>query len=381
MKRKSHLTFFSVLVFLWAGLVVWNLLTPVKVFSANENRYLEKLPEFTLEDFISGEYMQHMDEFFNDQFVFRDQWIGLKVSLERALLKREVNSVFFAKDEYLIEHHKESDVSKELAEKNKAALQAFVERYSALLGEDRMKVMLVPTASEILKDKLPLFVAGTGYDQFAYLDELKKELGETVVLDIRETLLNHREEYLYYLTDPHWTSLGAYYAYVQWAKEMGMEPYTETEFQKVLATDGFYGTLHSKVNTMVKPDEIYLYQLKNPMEYKITYNLETSGTTLYDETKLKDKDKYSVFMGGNNALVEVETKNQTGRNLLVIKDSFAHSFVPLAVNHYDNTYMVDLRYYNGTLSELMAEKGITDVLVLYNVMGFVKDIDVVKLLK
>lgn len=379
MKRKNHLLFFSVLVFLWAGLVVWNLLTPVKVFSANENRYLAKLPEFTLEDFVSGKYMQDMDEFINDQFVLRDQWIGVKVALERALLKREIHSVLFAKEDYLIEHHKESDVTASLAEKNKEALKAFVQRYSELLGEDRVKVMLVPTASEILKDKLPLFAAGTGYDQFSYLNQMKEELGEKVFLDVRETLLSHQKEDLYYRTDHHWTSLGAYYAYVQWAKAMGLVPYEESEFQKVLATDAFYGTLHSKVNSPVKPDDIYLYELKNPVDYKITYNMETSGTSLYDESKLEGKDKYSVFMGGNNALVEVETKKETGRNLLVVKDSFAHSFVPFAVNHYDTTYMVDLRYYNGNLSDLMEENGITDVLVLYNVMGFVKDIDVEKL--
>ena len=380
MKRKSHLLFFSVLVFLWAGLVLWNLLTPVKVFSANENRYLAKLPEFTLEDFVSGDYMKNMNDFIDDQFVLRDQWIGVKVSLERALLKSEIHSVFFAKDDYLIEHHKESDVNKDLAEKNKATLKAFVERYSVLLSEDRMKVMLVPTASEIIKDKLPLFAAGIGYNQFAYLDEMKEELGEKVFLDIRETLRSHQEEYIYYRTDHHWTSLGAYYAYVQWALEMGMVPYAETEFQKIMATDAFLGTLHSRVNTKVKPDEIYLYNMKNPMDYRITYNMETTGTSLYDESKLKGKDKYSVFMGGNNSLVEVETKNHTGRKLLVIKDSFAHSFVPFAANHYDTTYMVDLRYYNGKLSDLMEEKGITDVLVLYNVMGFVKDVDVEKLL-
>jgi len=380
MKRNSHILFFSVLAFLWAGLVLWNLLTPMKVFSANENRYLAKFPMFTMEDFVSGEYMKDMDEFINDQFVLRDQWIGVKVFLERALLKREINSVFFAKDEYLIENHKETDVKKDLAKKNKEVLREFMERCGALLGEDRMKVMLVPTASEILKDKLSLFAAGNGYDQFSYIDEVKEELGEKAFLDIRETLLDHREEYISYRTDHHWTSLGAYYAYVQWAKEMGMETYSEMDFQKALVTDDFYGTLHSKVNVKVKPDEIYIYKLKNPLDYKITYNMEVSGTSLYDYSKLSGKDKYSVFMGGNNALVEVETKNQTGRKLLVIKDSFAHTFVPFAVNHYDTTYMVDLRYYNGSLSDLMEEKGITDVLVLYNVMGFVKDVVVEKLL-
>lgn len=379
MKRKKHHLFFRVLITLWGGLVLWNLLTPVKVFSQNENRYLAELPDFTFQDFVSGSYMQDMELYISDQFLLRDQWIGIKVALERALQKKEIHSVFFAENHFLIEQHKEQDVEASLAEKNQEALRAFVDRYSRILGEDRIKVMLVPTASEILRDKLPLFSESILYDQSAYVDELKEKLGEEVLLDLRETLSAHQDEYIYYRTDHHWTSLGAYYAYVQWAASLGLQPYGETEFQINQVTDAFYGTLHSKVNTRVKADEIYLYQLKKPVDYWITYDMETSGTSLYDDSKLKGKDKYAVFMGGNHALVEVETKNNTGRNLLVVKDSFAHSFVPFAVNHYDNTYMVDLRYYNGDLDAMMTDKGITDVLVLYNVMGFAKDTELDRL--
>lgn len=381
MKRSKHLVFFSVLVALWAGLVVSNLLTPVKVFSENENRYLAELPVFSFEDFVSGKYMQDMDEYINDQFILRNQWIGMKVSLERALLKKEIHSVLFARDNYLIEHHKASDVKEELKNKNTELLRKFMEHYGEILGKDRVRAMLIPTASEILKDKLPLFTAGTGFDQMAYLDEVEKNLGEEVFLEVSEILQKHNEEYIYYRTDHHWTSLGAYYAYQEWAQSMGFAPDEESDFSIWEATDSFYGTLHSKVNTKVQADQIHLYHLKNPMKYQITYNMATKGTSLYDESKLKGKDKYSVFLGGNNALVEVETENNVGRNLLVVKDSFAHSLVPFLVNHYDNTVMVDLRYYNGDLSALMAEKSITDVLLCYNVMGFLKDINMDSLMK
>lgn len=379
MKRKNHSLFFAVFVFFWVGLVVWNLLTPEKVFSANENRYLAELPEFSLKDFVSGKYMEDMDDYINDQFVLRDQWISVKVSVERLLQKKEIHSVFFAGDDYLIEHHKESDVKESLVKKNSEVLKAFVELCKSQIGTDRIKVMLVPTSSEILNDKLPLFASGTLYDQLHFLEKMKEELGEGILLPVEETLQSHREEYIYYRTDHHWTSLGAYYAYTLWAESMDFHPRLEAEFEKVLAADDFYGTLHSKVNTKVRPDDIYLYQLKDQMDYKVTYDMESSSSSLYDESKLEGKDKYSVFMGGNHALVEVETSNETGRKLLVLKDSFAHSFVPFALNHYDTTYMVDLRYYNGNLSEFMEEKGITDVLVLYNVMGFVKDTDIEKL--
>lgn len=117
------------------------------------------------------------------------------------------------------------------------------------------------------------------------------------------------------------------------------------------------------------------------MKYQLLYNLTDKADTLYNLDKLKGKDKYSVYMDGNNSIVEVQTKNKNGQKLLVIKDSYAHSFVPFAVNHYEQTYIIDLRYYNGGIGAFIEENGITDILVLYSVMGFVKDINVGKIIK
>ena len=379
MKITFNKIFFSIFASVWAGFIVWNLAIPPKVFSENENRYLAEMPEFTVEKLVNGEYMKGMDVYINDQFVIRDQWIAMKVLLERALLKQETNSVYFAEDDYLIEKHNYSDVSEEQADKNREYLIEFIKKYASKLGEDRIKVMLVPTASEILTDKLPPFATGTGYNQYAYINKLNSAISNDVFIDVSETLKEHKDDYIYYRTDHHWTSLGAYYAYVQWANSVGLEPLDQEQFDITLASDKFYGTLHSKVNTEVKPDSMYLYEIKEDMDYQLTYNLTDKKDTLYDLEKLETKDKYSVYMGGNNALIEVQTNNKNGKKLLVIKDSFAHSFVPFAVNHFEKTSVIDLRYFNGSIEKFVEDNGITDVLVLYNVMGFVKDINIGKL--
>ena len=380
MKITFNKIFFSIFGFVWAGFILWNLATSPKVFSENENRYLADLPTFTIEKLVNGEYMHGMDEYINDQFVMRDKWIAMKVLLERALLKQETNSVYFAKDDYLIEKHNYSDVSEEQADKNREYLIEFISKYSSKLGKDQVKVMLVPTASEVLTDKLPPFAAGSGYNQYAYIDQLTSALSKDSFIDVSETLKEHKDEYIYYKTDHHWTSLGAYYAYVQWANSMELEPLDQEQFDITLASDEFYGTLHSKVNTEVKPDSLYLYEIKEDMNYQLTYNLTDKKDTLYDLSKLETKDKYSVYMGGNNALIEVQTNHKNGKKLLVIKDSYAHSFVPFAVNHYEETSIIDLRYYNGSIEKFIEDNEITDVLVLYNVMGFVKDINIRKLM-
>lgn len=379
MKLTFNKIFFCIFALLWSGLIICNLAKPEKRFSENENRFLAELPKYTNEKLLNGEFMNGLDEYINDQFVFRDHWISLKTMAERAMLKPDINSVYFAKDDYLIEKHDKSDVSEEQAEKNKERLIEFVKKYVEKLGEDHVNVMLVPTASEILKDKLPPFA--TGYDQDAYINEVIEALPEGTFIDIRNNFNQHKDEYIYYRTDHHWTALGAFYAYEQWAREAGFTPLSKEQFDITLGSDQFYGTLHSKVNVNVKPDEIYLYQIKKDMNYQLLYNLKDQTDSLYDLSKLEGKDKYSVYMGGNNALVEIKTNNMNGRRLLVIKDSYAHSFVPFAVNHYEETYMIDFRYFNMGVEQFVEENKITDILVLYNTMNFVQDKNSINFLK
>lgn len=378
MKFTFNKVFFYIFALLWSALIIANLVNPDKAFSENENRVLAKLPKYSINTLINGEFMNELDEYINDQFVFRDNWINIKTVAERAMLKPDINSVYFAKDGYLIEKHNKSDVSEEQAQKNKDRLLEFVKKYEEKLGENRVNVMLVPTASNILKEKLPIF--STGYDQDAYIDEVIEALPKGTFTDVRNILNQHKDEYIFYRTDHHWTAYGAYYAYEQWAIDAGFSPLSQEKFDITLASDQFYGTLHSKVNVNVKPDKIYLYQIKEDMNYQLLYNLTDSKDTLYDLSKLEGKDKYSVYMGGNNAVVDVKTNNKNGRRLLVIKDSYAHSFVPLAVNHYEETFMIDFRYFNMKVEEFLEENKITDVLVLYNTMNFVKDKNTFKFL-
>ena len=153
---------FLVLVF---SLTADSILNPVRAYSENENRYLAQMPEFSFESLFEGEFTSDYETFITDQFVMRDSWIGLKTLTERAMLKQDINGVYFGKDGYLIEKHDASDIDEETADRNAQRLADFINQYSAVLGEDRVHAMLVPTAQEILEDKLPPFAEG--YDQEA----------------------------------------------------------------------------------------------------------------------------------------------------------------------------------------------------------------------
>ncbi len=372
--KYSNTVLFLLLIF---GLTIASFLSKDRGFSESENRVLASKPTFTWASLFDGSYIRDYETYVTDQFILRDSWIGLKTYTELALLKKDINGVYFGKDDYLIEKVEDADVKQEQLEKNTKRLEAFMKKYEEMLGKDHVYAMIAPTAFEILSEKLPPFA--TGFDQGAYLDRLSSSLGDNFI-DLRDTLNAHDNEYIFYRTDHHWTVNGAYYAYVEWAKAMGFTPMTKDEFDIKVVSDDFLGTIYSKVNVNVPADVMEIYDTN--FKYQVEYNMDRKiKDTLYEFSHLDTKDKYSMYMNGNNALVEINTENTNGKKLLIIKDSYAHCFAPFAVNHFETTYMVDLRYLNMPISKLIQDYGITDVLVLYNVNSFIKDTNLLNMVK
>ena len=372
MRDKIRIVIFMILIF---GLTVASILKKPIVFSENENRYLAEKPEFSLDALFEGSYTQDYETYITDQFVFRDQWITGKTAVERMMLRQDINGVYFGKDGYLMEKHDNTTFGTQQATDNVDRLGSFVDTFAEQYGPDRMQVVLIPTATEILTDKLPNFA--NPYDQSVYMALLAERLPEGYLLDGEQILAEHADEYIYYRTDHHWTSLAAFYVYQAWCERMGIDAYETDDFEIEEATTEFEGTTDSKVNTAVKPDSIYLYHLKPEvmdMEYTLTYDrTDDVRDTLYDYSKLEGKDKYATYMGGNYGEVDIRTNVKNGKTLLVLKDSFAHSFVPLAANHYERILMVDLRYFNMPISMYAKQMGVTDVLVLYNLANLATD--------
>lgn len=351
------------------GFTVASIVAPVKGFSESENRVLTGKPTFTIERLLDGSYTKDYETFITDQFVLRDKWIGIKTRTELALQKKDINGVYFGKDDYLITKLDETDVDQAHVDKNITRVESFIAKYSGILGNNHVRAMVVPTAFDILEDKLPLFA--TGYSQDSVLDRLSVQLSEQWV-ELRDVLKSHSSEYIFYRTDHHWTTLGAYYAYEEWAKSCDITPLRLEDFDIRKVDDAFYGTTYSKVNIPVKPDDMYIFDSGN--KFKVEYNM--SGIikdTLYEMDKLETKDKYTVYLNGNNALVEINSELNNGRKLLIIKDSYAHCFAPFAANHFETTYMIDFRYFNMPVSSFINEYGITDILFLYNANSFVED--------
>lgn len=362
---------FCLLIF---GLAAATALKAQKEFSETENRVLAQRPLVKAETIWSGEFEADYEEYLTDQFVWRDQWVSLKTTAERLLLKRESKDIYFAEDGYLIEKHTGS-YETQTAERNLATLAAFVQQYGERFGEGHLSVLIVPNAVDILTDCLPLFAApGGGRD---YLEQMERALPQEVWLDTAEILEEHAGEDLYYRTDHHWKTLAAFYVYQAWAKKQGYHVPELSDYEIVTVTDCFEGTIQSKLGIRTKGDTIELFLPIEEPSYVVKRDGQTENS-LYDYTALDTKDKYAIFFGGNAPLFKVTTGTENGHRLLVIKDSYANCFLPFLLGEFEEIDVVDLRYTSRKLGEQIEAGVYTDLLVLYNVSGFAEDMSIAR---
>lgn len=340
-----------------------------RLYSETENRLLASRPMMSRESIFSGTYAEDYEAYVTDQFVSRDKWIGIKTQMDILLQKKEINGVYLGEDGYLIEQHLPEDYSEILAAKKTALLQVLVDEWDAT-------VMLVPTADNILTDKMP--ANAPCYDQAALLEQIAAQVGEGHYVDVYGSLKAHMEEDIYYRSDHHWTSLGAYYGYLAWAESRGEAPYAYRTNAMTVVSEDFLGTLHSKTNLDREGDVIQYFRGTEKRPVTVTYDFDRVTDTFYERSYLNTKNQYGFFLDDNHAFIQIDTSYWNGKTLFVIKDSYANSLIPLLTPHYERIYVVDLRYYNGRLSALMKQmepEGGMDVLVLYNCIHFLEEFE------
>lgn len=365
-KRSAFLT-----ICLLAGILliftVADFLRADRTFSETENKLLASKPKWSWDSLLKGQYTQDYETYLTEQFVGRDKWIAVKTYLDIVLQKQEINGVYLGADDYLIEQHLPESYTATQEEKKLFLLDKLVKRWDA-------SVMLVPTADNVLTDKMPLWAPY--YDEAAFLEKVAGLVGSEHYVDLYSALRQHADEEIYYRTDHHWTTLGAWYGYLAWMEAMGRQGdlYGKDEMEEVAAD--FLGTLHSKVNLEVRADSIYWFPQTAEYPVTVTYDLKDTKYSCYEESYLETKNKYGFFLDDNHAFIEIDTDYHNGKTLFVIKDSYANCFVPLLIPYYEKIYVMDLRYFNGRLFGFMEsyeqEKGM-DVLVLYNCIHFLED--------
>lgn len=372
-KRKLHRRKLAALLFLMMlGIIcLLNLVSGDKEYSEKENRMLQQRPQFTLAGIESGRLMEQYESYLSDQFVGRNFWVSLKTRIDLLAGKRESNGVFKGKKHYLLEDIASPD--QEQMAQNIDAIESFENKYQDI----PMYMMLVPNAANIEAEKLPGFAVTE--DQNQIFRNIQKELGDYINwVDVTKTLKKHKSEDIYYHTDHHWTTLGAFYAFQELASSMKLDTSKVSEWKSYAVTSEFNGTLSATSGYETGYEEpIYIYapeNIEDAPEVVVNYVNEKKKTaTLYDSSKLEEKDKYAMFLGGNYPMIDIRTTADTTDRLLLIKDSYANCLVPFLVPYYREIIIIDPRYYYGDITEVMESNKITSVLFLYNGNTFVED--------
>ncbi|MDB8551219.1 DHHW family protein [Turicibacter sanguinis] len=340
-----------------------NLLSDDVAFSEMENRSLAQKPTFKWDRVLEGRYSSKYEKYVNDQFFGRDAWVQMKSQTDLLLGQKENNGVYFGSDDYLIEAF--HPASEEILNQNLIAINDFSK-------ELKTSFLMVPNAVYVLSDKLPR--EAPVIDQQASILNFASQLREDILfVNSTEALKSHKEEAIYYKNDHHWSTLGAYYTFLQLAKSLDLE--VDLDYHVLTVTESFDGTLSAKSGFEARSlDTIEVYLPQTDVLYVVTYVEEQQkSTTVYQTEALEGRDKYTFFLGGNHSLVKIQTTSSSENRLLVLKDSYANALIPFLIPYYDEILVVDPRYYFDDLEALIEKEKINELLYVYNANTFFSD--------
>lgn len=300
--------------------------------------------------------------------VGREKLAKIHNELERFAGKKEYNGVYLGADGYLIERVSPKRFSEEECQEKLELLQNITDQFNA-------SVMLVPSKACVLQDKMPAMT--DSFDEVSFLKKVKKAVGKKAYIDVYDTLVRHHDEEIYYRTDSHWTTLGAYYGYVKWRDQTQFFRYFYDPKDLVCVKDSYYGPLSTKVPFATTADRIMVFPKTLEKEVEVTYDFWNMREGFYDEAYLESDNSYGYFLGDHHGFAEIKTGNARRKSLFVLRDPTADSMIPLLAPYYDKIYILDVKYYKGDLIHFMKEyvDEQDEVLILYDVLTFLDEFD------
>ncbi len=400
MHKKIGIIIFACIIIVLPILTLFKLPKEKAPFSENENRYLSEFPTVNLSSIKDETFMNGFDAWFSDRFYGREQWISAMNDSERLTGKTEISTVY-TKDDRMMQVLSDYDDIGAAYDADKIHTNlAVINSFAAKHPEIPTYFMLCPTSVGVYGNSLlPSAVKNVSVDEKDMIESCYNELSSVTPINIYNALKEHDSEYIYYRTDHHWTSLGAYYAYQSAGAELGYTPYELKDFTKETASTEFQGTLFSKtLDQSVTKDEIDFYTLADnsatpSMTTSNGFDKEASYDSIFFRDYLDVKDKYASYTGQNVAVATLHRNNTTTaeaasdpkdtagtdkRSILVIKDSYANSMMQFLINNYDTVTMIDLRYTNQSISNLVNVEDYDQVLFLYNCITFSDENDLIK---
>lgn len=398
-------------VIIAAGFVVGLAFFARPSVSAVENRELTAFPTFTIESFMNGSFTNDLSLWFADTFPLREplvaanQWfeslfgidtdtkmVGGNVQADELPPEGEQAPEEPAARE-VVEPPTEEAMAKEIQDQimeglyvsNGAAYSIYyfsqeaVEGYAAAInkcaealdGQAKVYSVLAPNSSAVLDEETLEELGGTDQQQaIAYFNSLYDTSVGTV--DSWQAIRDHRDEYIYFRSDHHWTQLGAYYVYQKLCEQMQIEP-VDLNSQESMRFDGFLGTYYQQLHDAQmaeNPDyvEAHIPNGTNDMTYWDKNGTETQGHVVTDVSGWNKGSLYSTFIAGDQPLEYIHNESKgDGSSCLVIKDSYGCAFTPLLVDNFEHLYVIDFRYSSENIPAFVRDHGIQNVVFVNNI--------------
>lgn len=363
-KKTDPVVFLMFCGFLFFMLILY-VIVPGKDFSEKEKRYLASVPELTWETLLSGQYGNDVETYLADHIPGRDLFVGVNAYFDRLTGRQVAKDIYTGSGDILVEAPIVRNQKQ--AEKNTGAVQ----RFADLVGQP-VDLMLVPSGGFIQEAKL--HGLHDPYVDDELIADLYGMMGDNVsCIDLIPTFTEYTGEALYYRTDHHWTSAGAYLAYGHYMEQLGKD-YPAADAFTVEQYDGFYGSNYARSGLWLCPPEpVELWETDTAFTVENNDTEEVHDGLFYEE-RLEELDKYTVYLDGNHSLVRIHNPDAVGKgSLLVIRDSYANCLGTFLAHSYETVVLVDLRYYKYPVSELMAEEHFDNVLVCYSLGNFMTD--------
>ena len=345
------------------------LVTPDLELSENENRTLQQRPKLTLSALADGSYMKKVETYLSDQFPNRDGLISFHSFFATLTGHREENGVYLGRRGFLFE--KQTPLNEDVLQKTTDAINTFLEREK----HAKSAMILAPNSSYVLQKYMPYHLHED--DQKQQLTAVKNALqGDKFswisVLKAYEKVEDPTT--LYYRTDHHWTTLAAQRAFLSLSSkwELGAK---SSQFTMEPVSDRFSGTLASSYGERKIRDVLYVCAPKKANgTYTVSYPTQGKVTaSVFDTSKLEQKNQYEVFLGGNFDKIEITTTAESEDTLLLFKDSFANCLIPMLTPYFSKIVVIDPRYFSDSLGDVLEDTDFTHVLFVYNLNTFLAD--------
>lgn len=373
----------AITAFFWLILIVTAALSaafPKKSVSELENRNLASMPAVSVQTIFDGSWASDLQEYTQDHIAGRDRWIDLCSGIETSVFRKtDKNDILLGKDGWMFSKYFASEGSSyDRFDKNVDAVAEFCARYG-----NRVTFILVPSAALIYADKLPDRAPQIDENALLTVAFSAVAINGVRVLDLREAFYKEKDNRrLYYKTDHHWTTDGAYLAYREYCALTDIPAVFSPEAHTRQDVPGFLGTHYLAARWNRARSENLSYYVTDGTMTVFELNGENVFLPLYDkeivnQEKLSHVDKYGAFLDGNHGYVEISGSG-TG-NVLVVKDSYANSFVPFLTENYETIGVVDFRNFPYGPDSLIESREYNEIIILYSIYNFMEDNHVVYL--